>query len=277
MEEAKAVLDLKTARLTKKVINSLKRKSLIDCSDDFESCTIHSLLRSFIDERRTANHAVQTIFNAAQLRFYDYHISSFGVANETFLTGHSNDAFHRFVRQRESILISLENGAQEDALYPKVVKVLSKAELFFHALLPNEELIVENIYSTAVREAKRRQRRDDQGNLVAAKSLGLFYVGSQDLDQSLEAGTLDTDSYTAKRLCYLGVHQLLCGKTDDGISSLRASVDRLSDDCDEKVLKVLAHHVLAIRVYVTKQRLTTCSLGAHLLEKLDITLTQNTF
>lgn len=246
VQEAKAVLDLKTARLTKKVINSLKRKSLIDCSDDFESCTIHSLLRSFIDERRTANHAVQTIFNAAQLRFYDYHISSFGVANEKFLTGHSNDAFHLFVRQRESILISFENGAKEDAIYPKVVKVLSKAELFFHALLPNEELIVENIYSIAVREAKKRERRDDECNLVAAKSLDLFYVGSQGLDQSLQADILDTDSYTAKRLCYLGVYQLLCGKTDDGISSLRASVDRLSSECDEKVLKILACHVLAV-------------------------------
>ena len=249
VQEAKAVLDLKTARLTKKVINSLKRKSLIDCSDDFESCTIHSLLRSFIDERRTANHAVQTIFNAAQLRFYDYHISSFGVANEKFLTGHSNDAFHLFVRQRESILISLENGAKEDAIYPKVVKVLSKAELFFYALLPNDELLVEKLYCTTVGEAKKRQRRDDECNLLAAKSfrcLGGFYVDRQDLDQSLQAGILDTDSYTAKRLCYLGVHQLLDGRIDDGISSLRASVYRLSSDCDEKVLKILACHVLAI-------------------------------
>ena len=249
VDEAKAVLDFKTARLTKKVINSLKRKSLIDCSDDFESCTIHSLLRSFIDERRTANHAVQTIFNAAQLRFYDYHISSVGAANENFLTGHSNDAFQVFVRQRENILISLENGAKEDALYPKVVKVLSKAELLFHAVLPNEELLVEKLYCTTIGEAKKRQRRDDERNLLAAKSflsLGGFYVDRQDLDQSLQAGILDTDSYTAKHLCYLGVHQLLCGRTDDGLSSLRASVDRLSSDCDEKVLKVLAYHVLAV-------------------------------
>ena len=253
VEEAKAVLDLKTARQTKKRIDSLKRKSLIDCSNDFESCTIHSLLRSFIDERRTAkgtvNQAVQTIFNAAQLRFYDYHISSLGIANEKFLTGHSNEAFQVFVRQRESILISLENGAKEDALYPKVVKVLAKAELFFHALLPNEKLLVEKLYCTTVEEAKKRQHRDDECNLLAAKSfrcLGGFSVYRQDLDQSLQAGVLDTDSYTAKRLCYLGVHQLLDGKTDDGISSLRASVDRLSSDCDEKVLRVLAYHVLAV-------------------------------
>ena len=250
VQEATAVLDLKNVRANK-VIRSLKRKSLVDCSDDFESCTIHSLLRSFIDERRAANDAVQTIFSAAQLRFYDYHISSFGDANEKFLTGHSNDAFQVFVRQRESILISLENGAKEDALYAKVVKVLSKAELFFYALLPNEDLLVKRIYSTAEGEAKKRQRRDrdDECNLLAAtsfRSLGGFYVGRQDFDYSLQSSILDTDSYTAKRLCYLGVHQLLCGKTDDGMSSLRASVDRLSSDCDEKVLKVLAYHVLAV-------------------------------
>ena len=249
MQEAKAVLDFKTARLTKKVINSLKRKSLIDCSDYFESCSIHSLLRSFIDERRTANHAVQTIFCAAQLRFYDYYISSVEIANENFLTGNSIDAFQVFVRQRESILISLENGAKEDGLYPKVVEVLSKAELFFLALLPSEQLLLEKLYCTTVGEAKKRQRRDDECNLLAAmsfRSLSGVYVDRQDLDQSLQADILDTDSYTAKRLCYLGVHQLLCGKTDDGILSLRASVDRLSSDSDEKVLKVLAYHVLAL-------------------------------
>ena len=66
------------------------------------------------------------------------------------------------------------------------------------------------------------------------------------MDHSLEAGTLGTDSYSAKRLCYLGVHQLLCWKTDDGISSLRVSVDRLSSHCDEKVLMVLACHAGAV-------------------------------
>ena len=249
VQEATAVLDLKTVSLTKKVIHSLKRKALIDCSDDFGSCTIHSLLRSFVDERRNANSAAQTIFNAAQLRFYDYHISSFEVANEQFLTGHSNEAFQVFVRQRDSILISLENGAKNDALYPKVVKVLSKAEIFLCALLPNEELLFNKLYSTTVEEAKKRQSRDDECNLLSAKSfgsLGGFYVGRQNLDLSLQAGFLNTDSCPAKRLCYLGVHQLLRGKTDDGISYLRASVDRLKSDCDEKVLQVLAYHVLAV-------------------------------
>lgn len=249
VQETKAVLDLETARLTKKVIHSLERKSLIECSYDFESCTIHSLLRSFIDERRTANHAVQTIFNAAQLRFYDYHISSFRAANEKFLTGYSVDAYEVFVGQRESILLSLKNGTKDDALYPKIVKVLSQAEIFLCALLPNEGLLFNKLYSTTVEEAKKRQRRDDECNLLAAKSfgsLGGFYVDRQDLNLSLQAGFLDTNSCPAKRLCYLGVHQLLCGKTDDGISSLTASVDRLNSDCDEKVLKVLTYHVLAV-------------------------------
>ena len=249
VQEATAVLALKTVRITKKVIHALERKSLIDCSDDFESCTIHSLMRSFIDERRNVDHAVQSIFSEAQLRFYDYHISSFRAANEKFLTGYSVDAYQVFVDQRESILLSLENGAKDDALYPKVVKVLSQAEFFLCALLPNEELLFNKLYSTTVEEAKKRQRRDDECNLLAAKSfrsLGGFYVDRQDLDQSLQGSNLDTDRYTAKRLCYLGVHQLLCGKTDDGISSLRASVDRLSTDCDEKVLKTLAYHVLAV-------------------------------
>ena len=249
VNEARAVLDLKTVRLTKKVIGSLKRKSLIDCSDDIESFTIHSLLRSFIDERRIANQDIQAMFHAAQLRFYDYHITNFGVANEQFLTGHSNEAFQVFLGQRENILLSLVNGAKECTLYHKAVEVLSKAELFFYAVLPNEEVLFDRLYSTAVEEAQKRQRRDDECNLLAAKSfgsLGGFYVNRQSWDQSLQAGIHDTNTCPAKRLCYLGVHQLLCGHIDDGISSLRTSVDRLNSNCDENVLKVLAYHVLAV-------------------------------
>ncbi|KAL9975970.1 hypothetical protein ACROYT_G013198 [Oculina patagonica] len=246
VEEAMAVLDLKTARLTKKVIGTLKRKSLIDCSEDVESFTIHSLLRSFIDEKRIANQTIQTTFHAAQLRFYDYQITSFGEANEKFLTGHSNDACHVFFGQRESILLSLVNGAKDDAIYPKVVEVLSKAELFFYFVLSHE--FFDRVYCTAVEEAKKRQRRDDECNLLAAKSFGFLEglnVSRQGWDESLIAGI--RHSCLAKHLCYLGVHQLLCGKIDDGISSLRTSVDRLNgSNCDEKVLKVLTYHALAV-------------------------------
>ncbi|KAL9975964.1 hypothetical protein ACROYT_G013190 [Oculina patagonica] len=246
VEEAMAVLDLKTARLTKKVIGSLKRKSLIDCSEDVESFTIHSLLRSFIDERRIANQTIQTTFHAAQLRFYDYQITSFGEANEKFLTGHSNDACLVFLGQRESILLSLLNGAKDDAIYPKVVEVLSKAELFFYFVLSHE--FFDRVYCTAVEEAKKRQRRDDECNLLAAKSFGFLEglnVSRQGWDESLIASI--RHSCLAKHLCYLGVHQLLCGKIDDGISSLRTSVDRLNgSNSDEKVVKVLTYHALAV-------------------------------
>ncbi|KAL9975969.1 hypothetical protein ACROYT_G013197 [Oculina patagonica] len=251
VDEAMAVLDLKTVRLTKKVIGSLKRKSLIDCSEDVESFTIHSLLQSFIDERRIANQTIQTTFHAAQLRFYDYQIASFGEANKKFLTGYSDRAVQVFFGQRESILLSLVNGAKEDALYPKVVEVLSKAELFFYYVLFDEKELLDRVYSTAVEEAKKRERRDDECSLLAAKSfgsLGVLTVNRQSWDESLIAGIRDsTDSCPAKRLCYLGIHQLLCGKIDDGILSLKTSLDRLnSSNCDEKFLKVLTCHALAV-------------------------------
>ncbi|KAL9975965.1 hypothetical protein ACROYT_G013193 [Oculina patagonica] len=251
VEEATAVLDLKTVRPTKKVIRSLKRKSLIDCSEDVESFTIHSLLRSFIDERRIANQTIQAMFHAAQLRFYDYQITSFGEANEKFLTGYSDRAVQDFYGQRESILLSLLNGAKVDALYPKVVEVLSKAELFFDFVLSDEKELFDRVYCTAVEEAKKRQRHDDECNLLAAKSfgfLGWFEENRQSWDESLIAGIRDsTDNFSAKRLCYLGIHQLQCGKLDGGISSLRTSADRLNgSNCDEKVLKVLTCHALAV-------------------------------
>ena len=101
------------------------------------------------------------------------------MANESFLTGHSVDAFSCFLRWREHILLSLDNGTRKDKLYHKTVGVLSKAELLLYAILPNEESWFEKLYDTAVEEARRRKLVRDERRLLASKSflpLGLVFV-----------------------------------------------------------------------------------------------------
>ncbi len=136
VNEAKSVLNLKTFSQTKKEIGSLKRKSLIQCSANFESFTIHPLLRSFIEEKRTTDKETEAVFRTARRRLYLYRIFSFGLAIKTFLTSRSNEALVAFFRLRESIIqiiSSLIDGAK--VLYHKVVEVMSKAELFLFAIL----------------------------------------------------------------------------------------------------------------------------------------------
>ena len=251
VDEATAVLDLKTLRETKQVIRSLERKSLVTCSEDFSTCTIHSLLRSFIDERRKTEPETGAIFLEAQHRFYSHHISCFEMANEKFLTGQSNEALVAFLDQRESMILSLINGPSDKELYPKVVEVLSKAELFLFALLLDEESLFRTIYDTAVKEAQKMQDVHNEGKLLAAKSFahwGWFSSDHQTWDDFFPVGPTDSaDSYPVKRLCYFGIYQLLRGELDEGISSLQNAVNYLSSSgCDETILKQLVYDALAI-------------------------------
>ena len=240
-KEASAVLDVKTDRTTRKVIRSLERNSLIDCGESFNHFTIHSLFRSFVEEKRRNDKTVEAMFLSAQHRFNDYYISSFTNANEKFLMGPSNEAREIFVGRRENILLSITDGIKDNELYPKIVKVLSTAEIFLHAVLPEGEVLFEQLYDTALLEAKRRQVIEDELMLLAAKSFrhwGWFCLDHQTCDEFLTADYSNQAYYPAKLICYRGVHQLLCGNCEEGIMSIRSAVDRLN--CcrsDEIVLK----------------------------------------
>ena len=243
IKEATEVLALGQHRPSK-VIRSLERKSLLDCRDGY--FTIHSLLRSFIDEKRTTDEELGAVFRRAQHRFYNQHIACFEAANEAFLTGQSVNAVYAFFAQRESILFSLENGAKDDKLYSRVVEALSKAELFLYAVLLNEGPLFETLYDTVLKEAKKRRNLVDEQRLLAAKSFahwGWFHE-HQTWDSSLQGGCTNTSGWSAKLLCYYGIHQLLCGKAEQGDSSVIGSLARLGRNYDEKVLEKLVHEVL---------------------------------
>ena len=189
-EEARAVMSLEkaTERSCMKILRALEAKSLIESLDHFRSFTIHSLLRSFIDEKKFCDGATKTTFERAQLRFYGFYISSFEDANKKFFTGHSNAAVETFVSRRETILKSLVNGTRKDELYAKTMDVLSKAELFLFSVLHDEQLTFNRLYDTAVEEARRNKHCDIERKLLAAKSfgcLGYFFLNEQNHDSPL--------------------------------------------------------------------------------------------
>ena len=239
IEEATAVLDLKTELQTKKTIRSLERKSLIDSEDNY--FTMHSLMRSYVDEERGIDKSVEAIFLTAQLQFYEYYISKFELANEKFLMGPSNEASLIFVDGRHSILVSLTNGIRDDKLYRKAVDVLCKAELFLFAVLFDEQIWFGELYDVAVQEAQRRQNVFDERQLLASKSFrhwGWFSLGHQTWDDSLFAGCTNKADWPAKLLCYYGVYQLLSFQDSDtehveGVSSILNSFNRLRSCGDD--------------------------------------------
>ena len=251
IDEAKEVLNLKTIPQTKKRIASLKRKALIECTGDFESFAIHSLLRSFVEEMiiNDQMQVTRAVFSTAQRRFYDYNLSNYEAANEKYLTGRSNEALAAFQSRRENVILSLLNGVKDEKLYDKVVKVLSKGELFLYTVLINEDVLFNTIFDAAVEEAKANENWVDKENLLAAKSFeqwGWFSSDRQTWGYSLYSDCSCVADCPVKLLCYHGIHQILCGKVDEGVWLLKNCVKRLSAQCDENVLKSLVYQLLAV-------------------------------
>lgn len=239
IEEAAAVLD---SKIRVRVFN---QKSLEGGSDLIFN--IGSPMQSFIKEKAKTDPEIGAVLEAAQRRFYSYYISIFEVANETFLTGGSVDAVKAFNGHRKSILLSLRKGTRDEELYPKAVEVLSKAEVFLYIVV-DDELLCDKLYNSAIEEAKRRHSLVDEKRLLAAKSFGVW--GSFPLRQTSEInpqeGYVSAADCPAKLLCHAGIYLLLSGKLDEGVSSLRVALDRLSDGWDERILKVLTCHALAV-------------------------------
>jgi len=91
---------------------------------------------------------------------------------------------------------------------------------------------------------------EDERQLLAAKSFRHWgwFSPDQHWDHSLYAACNSESDCPAKLLCYHAVNQLLCGKVDEGISSLLNLVDQLSNSSDEDVLKALVCKLLSIRL-----------------------------
>ena len=80
--DATTVLHLKTDRPTKKILRSLKRKSLIESlvEDTETTFRVHPLLRSFVDEKKRSDKEIGAIFRSAKSRFYYLKIKRFARA-----------------------------------------------------------------------------------------------------------------------------------------------------------------------------------------------------
>ena len=229
LDEAQAILNAKTEFKTKQIIRSLERKSLIDCADNFSHFTIHSLFRSFIEEETKNDQAVGNVFLNAQLQFYDYYISSCKVANENFLKRRFGDAFRSFLDRRSCIISSLLNGPRKDKIYPKAIELLSEAKSFLFVALHGEHLF-ENLYDTALEEAKKRGNSDDEQRLYSAKELppsatvvkSFFWLSRVQREAGDLAGAMESVKVGRE---LLGHHELDVGQ--QGKADLKGSLDSL--------------------------------------------------
>ena len=209
IEEAQAILNVKSEVKTKQILRSLERKSLIHCGENFSRFTIHSLLRSFVKEEVKNDEAVEAVFLDAQVQFYDYYISRCRAANKNFLMRSYPDAFRGFLEQRECIISSLSNGPGNDITYTKAVDLLCEAKSFLYVALHGEKMLFERLYNIAIKEAKRREKVGDEKMLLSAKEFPLTDWYQQD---------------TAKSYFWLGRVQRKAGDLTTALESVQLSL-----------------------------------------------------
>ena len=132
MEVASAVLGKRRVSEASKILQNLRRKSLLDSNSKSRSFTMHKLLQSFAREKGESK-MKETILNSKR-RLNAFYISLFEKLNEQFLTGHSTTACIAFYEDKQSIVQSLTESSLDVKTADNVFEVLVKAELFLVTL-----------------------------------------------------------------------------------------------------------------------------------------------
>ena len=156
-EVAAAVLGTKTAFEAKRMLQILRRKSLIDSSSKPGAFTMHKLLQAFSREKGDTD-MKETILNAKG-RLNAFYVSHFDQLNEQFLTGHSLAAYVTFYEDKQRIVQSLIEGCFDSKTADSVFQILVKGELFLASLFWSDGKNFFHIYDAAIKAANLHGNR----------------------------------------------------------------------------------------------------------------------
>ena len=252
VDVAGAVLE-KSKIFTEKVLQSLRRKSLLDLSSDTRSFTMHKLLQSFAREK--GEHEMKETVVSSIARFYAFYISCFEKLNGQFLTGDSMSAFVAFCEDKETFIHSLTKSCSDSrkADQDRVFDVLVKAELFLDSIFWCSSE-ADKIFSLALRAASLHGKNVYYRRLLVSRVFGEITRGADgmamqllsEVDKIHIASSNVPSDERAKYLCYLGIYQLVNGETENGVRGLRQAIS-LMDNCPEHtVLRLVAFQILAV-------------------------------
>ena len=260
---AAAVLG-KTEILAKKILHSLRRKSLLDSSSKPESFTMHKLLQSF--GREKGEHEMKETVDKSKRRFYAYYVSRFKKLNEQFLTGHSMSAFVAFYEEKESFIESLIESCSDSNTANDVFDVLSQAELFLDSVFwcSSEGDHFDRIYDSALKEASVQGKTMHHRRLIASRAFGRLTWGAEGMTMQFlstvneveaKASVVHTD-VRGKYLCYFGIYQLVIGKTESGVQCLQEALSLLNNSTEHTILRLIVFQILAVWYQFQENSLT---------------------
>ena len=251
---AAAVLGISQAPVAKKILQSLRRKSLLDSSSKSGSFVMHQLLLSFATQR--GEHEMKETVLDAKSRLCAFYISRFETLNEQFLTANSMSAFIEFYEDRQRYLESLTEGCLDSKLSDAVFRSLIKAELFLDSLFWCEGENIDKIYDSAIAAAKKNGQNVFYGQLLVSLALTEVTCGGEGRTMQLlsEAkNTLDNEASCSsvsvgdkgKHLCYSGIYLLVTGNTEDGVQCLEEALSLMNDTHEHRILRIIACQILA--------------------------------
>lgn len=261
-EVAASVLG-KPLRLTKNILQSLERKSLLDSSLERHSFKMHKLLQLFARER--GNDEMKEIFYDSKSRLHAYYLSLFEELNEQFLTGHSMSAFIAFYEDKQNIVQSLVDGCSYPETADRVFDVLDNAEIFLDSIFWTHSSATcpfYLIYDSALKAASRYGNTVYYGRLLVSKSFGQLMWGEKgrslkllrEVDEIRQAATPCTRDEKAKYLCYLGMYHLVTREIESGVECLQEALPLMSNSPEHRILRLVIFQIFALYWQVEKNR-----------------------
>ena len=253
-QKAAAAVLGKTNFETKKILQSLRRRSLLDSSSRPGSFSMHTLIQSFTREK--GEHEMKETFLESKARFLKFYVSLFEKLNNDFLTGHSMSAFLDFYEDKQSIIQCLIESCSDSQTASGVFHVLVKAELFLDSLfwLLSESANFNLIYDSATKAAENFENSAFYRRLLVSRAFSELTWGKRgktmELLSEAEEHQARSSSVTAgekgKRLCYLGFYQLVTGQTQNGVQSLREALSLMDNSAEETVLRIITFQILVV-------------------------------
>ena len=235
----------------KKTLLRLKRKYLVEGnSSEPVLFSFHPLIRSFGSEKAAD---MKEIACEAERRFLRYYVQLFEDLNRQFLAGNSLLAFHDFEFNKENLVHSLSEGLQNKAFFDALFDVLSDADLFLDTIFYFERSwMFSKIYDLAIAKAKEQRKFKAVYQLLIAKAVAeITWYNGATLALLKEAEEIEkqnplliSEVVMGKRMCYLGIHLLICKTEANGGEILETGISLLSSE--NTVLKVLCSLILAL-------------------------------
>ena len=253
-ELAVAVLDTKSGFKAKRILQNLRRKSLIDSGSKPRTFTMHKLLQSFSKEKGDTE-MNKTILNAKG-RLNAFYVSYFDKLNKQFLTGHSMDAYIAFYEDKESIVQSLVDGCFDSKTADTVFDILVKGEFFLDSLFwtASEAKTFHHIYDAAIKAANLHGNEKYHRQLLSSKAFSQVTWGRVGQTNHLlsevkvlqAASSLVSNQEKGKCFCYLGICDLTAEKTKSGVHCLQQALSSLNtcNDQESLFLKFLILQIL---------------------------------